>query len=236
MDLSKKKMLFAVGCSHVAGSELEGDNIGQSEYNLRWCFSGQLAEKYNLEYVNIAKPSGCNHMINRSTIDWAIKFISEGGKPSDVFMLIGWTTNIRTEFYWKNRWVQWTVGADPNNFKHLGNLENLFKHFAVYLSNEKAGAINRIIYTISLNRFLESFGFDHLMFNSYNNDCGFNYAEVKHFEEFFPFHVYFEANNRFLNRYLPKYNHRLSKKMHADKYLHTKYAEALDEYIKGESE
>lgn len=233
MDLSKKEILFANGCSHVAGSEIEGVDIGwKTPYNTRWCFSGQLADRYGLKCDNIAIPGGCNHMIFRETSNWASKYISDGGHPHKVFMIIGWTTNIRVEFNYENQWHQWTIGADPKHY--VQDFRSLFKHLTIYFSSETAGMESRLIYATALNRLLESMGFDHIMLNTYQNHGPyvFNDPMFNHLEKFYPFHVYFEPNNSFIGRYLPEHKKRLTKSMHADKYIHALYTNALDEYIK----
>ena len=233
MDLNEKKILFANGCSHVVGSEIEGPEIGWvTPYNLHWSFAGQLSRRYDLEYVNIAKPAGCNHRIYRSTLNWAMDFLEKGGDPSDVFMLIGWTTNVRTEFYYNDEWFQWTIGAKSEFYPH--DFTSLFKHLTVYFSSEKAGVETRISYTVGLNTILETWGFEHLMFNTFRNhsDYSFDVGEVAFSKKFFPFHAYFEPNGSFIGRYLEKEKNHITKHLHGDKYVHGLYCDVLDEYIK----
>jgi hypothetical protein len=92
------KKLWVNGDSHTAGS--------YSPKNVETPFAKQLAEKFKLEYTNIALPGGSNNRIIRTTID-ALPELD----PAETIILIGWSSWERTEWYWNNQWH--AICGDP---------------------------------------------------------------------------------------------------------------------------
>ena len=86
------KYLLAAGCSHTAGSEIDGTE--DSEHNRQHSFAGVLAEKLDRKLINIASHGSSNPTIARSVIEW----FDENYKPEmDVFTLVGWAESSRME-------------------------------------------------------------------------------------------------------------------------------------------
>lgn len=92
------KHLWVNGDSHTAGT--------YSPTNVATPFAQQIANHFNLDYTNIALAGGSNQRIIRTTIE-ALPSLS----PQDTFILIGWSSWERTEWYWDNQWHQ--ICGDP---------------------------------------------------------------------------------------------------------------------------
>jgi hypothetical protein len=92
------KKLWINGDSHTAGS--------YSPCNVEQPFALQLAQALDLEYTNIALPGGSNKRIIRTTIEALPKL-----NPLETFILIGWSSWERTEWYWNNQWH--AICGDP---------------------------------------------------------------------------------------------------------------------------
>jgi hypothetical protein len=92
------KKLWVNGDSHTAGS--------YSPCNVEQPFAKQLAQALDLEYTNIALPGGSNNRIIRTTIESLPKL-----NPQETFILIGWSSWERTEWYWNNQWH--AICGDP---------------------------------------------------------------------------------------------------------------------------
>lgn len=90
--------LWVNGDSHTAGS--------YSPNNVKNTFARQLAEHFDLSCTNIAEPGGSNQRIIRTTIQ-ALPDLD----PSDTFILIGWSSWERTEWYYNNHWHK--ICGDP---------------------------------------------------------------------------------------------------------------------------
>jgi len=90
-------MLIA-GCSHAAGSEIDG--TGDSKYNRQHSFGNLLAEKLGYRPINIAVTAATNMGIARSVLQW----FSEQYDPAvqEVFVLIAWAECSRMEMPVKN--------------------------------------------------------------------------------------------------------------------------------------
>jgi len=237
VDLRRKKILYVNGCSHACGAEIEGDAIGwKTEYNLKWCFAGQIARRYNLEYVNDALPGGSNDRIFRTTISWILKFIEDGGNVKELFCIIEWTSNKRFEFYDKDVRREWVFGGEKlPEFREKKEYVKFSKYAVVYLSSSSGTVIRRIIQTILLANFLKSYKIDFLMLNGSLNQGKhvFEGMNISYMKKFYPFENYFEPFDGFSTRYTRdgKNKEHIRKFLHLDKYLHTLYTEELCKFI-----
>jgi hypothetical protein len=92
------KKLWVNGDSHTAGS--------YSPCNVEQPFALQVAQALDLEYTNISLPGGSNNRIIRTTIEALPKL-----DPLETFILIGWSSWERTEWYWNNQW--YAICGDP---------------------------------------------------------------------------------------------------------------------------
>jgi hypothetical protein len=94
------KNLWANGDSHTAGTH------SRPFANI---FAKQLADRFNLTYTNIATAGGSNQRIIRTTIENLPTL-----DPKDTFLLIGWSSFDRTEWFWNNSWH--TICGDPGYY------------------------------------------------------------------------------------------------------------------------
>jgi hypothetical protein len=92
------KKLWVNGDSHTAGS--------YSPVNVTNPFAKQIAQRFDLDYKNIAQEGGSNQRIIRTTIE-ALPSLD----PTETFILIGWSSWERTEWYWNNQWH--AICGDP---------------------------------------------------------------------------------------------------------------------------
>jgi len=97
------KQLFANGDSHTIGTYTDNDNM---VIHLERPFAKQLADRLELSYTNLALAGGSNNRIIRTTID-----ALPGLDPAETFILIGWSTCDRTEWYWDDKWH--AICGDP---------------------------------------------------------------------------------------------------------------------------
>lgn len=92
------KHVFINGCSHSAGSELEGSGIGEGTYNRDNCFGAQIASKLNATWTNCAYPGASNDYIARTTLYWLLE---NKELAKDTLFLIHWTGTDRTEYFYE---------------------------------------------------------------------------------------------------------------------------------------
>lgn len=174
----KKKIMLIAGCSHTAGSEIDGTE--DSTYNRLNSYGGVLANKMGYKPVNIAEPGATNSTISRSILQW----FSSQYKPEEmeVFVVVGWTENIRMEvpteriswydrhckywdwyptssrYYWRIN-MGWE-GGDPEEKELIPRYQRFMAENERYLEIVTLNAILQVQY------FLKSLNVDYVMCNT----------------------------------------------------------------------
>lgn len=93
MSEKTDKILLIAGCSHAAGSEMNGST--DSVYNRCNSFGNILARKLDRIPINIAQHGLSNQGIARVVMNWFHYQYNE--KLQDVQVLVAWTESLRTE-------------------------------------------------------------------------------------------------------------------------------------------
>jgi hypothetical protein len=88
-----KNVLLIAGCSHAAGSEIDGTE--DSEYNRQHSFGNLVAANQGYEAVNIASGAATNPTINRNVIEWIDTFYNP--EEMNLRVLVAWTESTRVE-------------------------------------------------------------------------------------------------------------------------------------------
>jgi len=243
MDLTNKTTLLAVGCSHMAGSEIEGPGYtGRSKINTNKAWAGLLAKHFNLNYINLSVPGGSNEYIQRTIVEFVSNWITEKRDPKKLFVVVGWSTNERMEFTWKGQHYHWANGANPQAFVNtLGgtihtngpDFTNWFKALQLYHTDFDFGFYKKIISIITTNTFLKQCGVDHLQVSNCAKIIG---DEFVHFgweglDQIFPQDSYFEKYNSFIDNYLESHGEHFTDWLHADELVHSLYAKKLIQHI-----
>lgn len=139
------KHVFINGCSHTAGSEIEGAGIGDSEYNRVQCFGAKLARRLGVEYTNIALPGASNDYIFRTTNFW-IQDNIELAKQS--LFLINWTGAARAEYFHNgvenNNWFWMQIPFVPD--EHVGHLHPNYFSYVNKHDHFNARALSRHLF------------------------------------------------------------------------------------------
>lgn len=107
------KTLYANGDSFVFGMECIQD-FNQDESNKEFAFAKHIASGLNCEtYINNAYNGATNEFIFRTTIFDLLESEQNGIHPSDVFVVIGWTSLHRFEIDGKAWYQKHVPGIDP---------------------------------------------------------------------------------------------------------------------------
>jgi len=88
-----KKIMLIAGCSHAAGSEIDGTE--DSLYNRQHSFGNLLAYKMEYEPINIAEAGSTNPTILRTVLEWIAS--EYDSSTMDLFVLVPWTESSRIE-------------------------------------------------------------------------------------------------------------------------------------------
>lgn len=171
LSFQKKKYHFhhilINGCSHTAGSEIEGSGIGEGNYNRDNCFGAKLARKLGVVYTNIALPGASNDYINRSTAMW---ILDNPGLAKRTLFLIHWTGSSRSELFTDqietNSYWNFLPYVSDTNVGHIHpdhhapifptDMERDVNNLSKYLFlNDTHWEVNRYLNIINLQTILE---------------------------------------------------------------------------------
>lgn len=116
-------ILFANGCSHTSGAEIQRPKSG-SCYEKAW--PSTLAKLLDFDDVlNLAISGASSDRIVRTTMEFFLKeFIEPSYNHKDYFVVINWPGMFRTEIYnehngWKDGFQPLVVGNDENYKKDM---------------------------------------------------------------------------------------------------------------------
>jgi hypothetical protein len=113
-----KKIVLVAGCSHAAGSEING--LDDSRYNRVNSFGNQLAYKMGYEPINIALNGSANPSIARSVLHWFDKFYDP--TTMTVFPVVAWTESIRMEIPGLHKYTYRASSKWPDYFDETSEL------------------------------------------------------------------------------------------------------------------
>lgn len=174
-----QKIMLVAGCSHAAGSEIDGQE--DSAYNRQQSFGGLLANKLGYKLINVSQNGMTNSGIARSVLQWFYKFYNP--ELMEVFVLIAWTESLRLEvpsnqriFYYNpsSMSADWFDNTANYFFRiNLGYMggddleRELFPYYHEFMAkNEHMLELMTINYILQLQYFLQSKNCKYLMCNS----------------------------------------------------------------------
>ena len=178
------KLIYTNGDSWTAGDivdpELFGDNFAKvndpenRQYRLPRVWPHKLGKLLNSKVINNSHAGGSNDRIVRSTINDIIGLLNNQNKAKDLFVIIGWSSPERKDFYYK--WDKNAEGGEweclyPAELKHWkSESDELNDFFKLYVLNhwyEEEFITRHALNTITLHNFLKNLGIKHLFFNAF---------------------------------------------------------------------
>ena len=190
----KFEHILICGCSHSAGSEIEGSGIGEGNYNRNHSFGAQLARRLGVDYTNIALPGASNDYINRATTMWILENIPLAKKT---LFLIHWTGSTRSEIFVDKMntgsyWDFVPYVSDKNvEHIHADHIAPIFPkekqksltQLSRYLfDNEEHWEINRYLNIINLQTILELYEFPFIFRNAFQA-CATGIRYIDYFDK-----------------------------------------------------
>jgi hypothetical protein len=197
------KKLLVVGCSHAAGSEIDGTL--DSRYNRENGFGNTFARYLNRQPVNIAVGGATNHTISRMTLNYIVENDIKG---DDWFVLVAWSDSSRVEacIDWPNghlplfsEWLDVSnadflrinQGSPPSNIDKENPLIDYWKVFSAEQSEWLE--IYSLHNVLMLQYFLKSRNIPYLMCNA--GWMVFNNMHNKHYLRHVDSSRYYEHND-----------------------------------------
>lgn len=179
-------------------------------YRFKHRYANILAQKLNAEVVDLSMTGSSNHAIIRKLIDFLISNgYTDKDKNKDIFVCIGWTSPVRTEFWIDKFGYFYNYGPwfDSSPFmRENTDIREALKQFTAYLHGEKKQVIDYYLQILTTERFLKSYNINYVMFQCFYN----NEYELTHSDNFFDkvghvgiqeYQIYNEVDNkRFLSK------------------------------------
>lgn len=106
----KNKILLISGCSHAAGSEIDGTL--DSAYNRSKSFGNLLAEKLGYKPINAAIGASNNQCIARTVLEWFKT--NYNSDEMEVKVLIAWTEPTRVDIPIRTDYIQYDEERHPS--------------------------------------------------------------------------------------------------------------------------
>tara|TARA_B100000073_G_C23615911_1_gene526461 strand:- start:86 stop:817 length:732 start_codon:yes stop_codon:yes gene_type:complete len=177
-----KKVLYANGDSYTFGDELSNPRKDAWPY--------KLGSKLNCnKVINHGASGGSNQRIFRTTIEWILKYIDEGGVTENLIVVIGWTNPDRMEFRGDAKFKKTLNNAsdkyDDENLKFTPDTHKVYTSIIPSLSKNRFSEIHEFYmrylydreysldttasYIYHTQKFLKSHNIKHLFFMSFND-------------------------------------------------------------------
>ena len=173
-------IIYCDGDSWTAGDivdpELFGDDLTKvndprnTPYRLSKVWPGMLA----YETINESEAGSSNDAIVRRVYRNVLNLLKEN-KPEDLFVIIGWSSPERKDFYYDGKHTSWET-LYPAQFEqhfHFGDrvaekdLQTFYKIYLKYFWNQEEYLERYIQQNLSLHHFLLNKGIKHLFFDAF---------------------------------------------------------------------
>lgn len=131
-----------------------------------------LAQNFGAQVVNISWPARCNDNIVASTQRWVFDYLKDGGDPSEVFAVIGWSSPERKHLIIEDLddklhyQTMWPAQAE-DEFYTSPSLRKFAPFYKQHLFNEAEYLERFITQVYTLHIFLKAQGIKHLFFNAF---------------------------------------------------------------------
>lgn len=245
----KKRIALVAGCSHAAGSEIDGSQ--DSFYNRANSFGSLLAKKLDRTPINIALTGGTNGSIARSILNW----FKDQYDPNtmDVFVIVAWTDACRLEipsventYHYNsgNPYTDWFDGTANNYMRVIfgwdgaNNKEReICKFFhEVMAKHENLMEVWALNYILQIQYLLKSMDIDYVMTSAmptftYNNTFSKQYISLVDESKYYD--IAATGENTFYWKYKNLgYENEKAQYWHHGLEPHQLYAEELYNFVK----
>jgi len=176
--MTKEKIMLIAGCSHTAGSEIDGNE--DSNYNRMNSFGNILAQRMGYRPINMAEPGSTNSTISRGVLDWFKQ--NYDSNTMEVFVVVGWTESIRIEVpserehWYEKHCTNWDFFSETGRYYWRINMgweggdpeekELIPRYHRFMAENERYLEIASLNSVLQTQYFLKSLNVDYVMCNT----------------------------------------------------------------------
>ena len=179
------KLILCDGDSWTAGDiinpelELAGNehpNVNDpsnDDYRLPKVWPHKLGKLLDVETLNIAMAGSSNDAIVRRTMR-KVKELLLDYKPEDLFVIIGWSSPERKDFYYTGEWESWETIYPVQNYQSIPDkdIDTFYKIYQEKFWNEPEYIERYMQQNLLLHYFLEEHNVKHLFFDAFYETKG----------------------------------------------------------------
>ena len=194
-----KKIILCDGDSWTSGDIVDPNIFGDklehvnhpknTEYRLPRVWPGKLEKLIGIETDNISIAGSSNDAIVRRTLRRVIQLL-ETYKPEEIFVIIGWSSPERKDFYYNGKWESRETlypAQLSQDFPDM-RLKNFYEIYLDIFWNEEEYIERYIQQNLLLHHFLNSHNIKHLFFDAFYEKEDGMFKDVDIEETFYNFH------------------------------------------------
>ena len=175
------KLILCDGDSWTAGDminpNLESTNVNASEndsYRLPKVWPSDLGKLTNIEIKNISRAGSSNDGIVRRILDNVNDYLEQGNNPKDLFVVIGWSSPERKDFYYTGEWESWETIYPVQNYQSIPDkdIDTFYKIYQEKFWNEPEYVERYMQQNLLLHYFLKEHKVKHLFFDAFYETKG----------------------------------------------------------------
>jgi len=175
------KLILCDGDSWTSGDminpNLELTNVNNTEndsYRLPKVWPSDLGKLTNIEIKNISRAGSSNDAIVRRILDNVNDYLEQGNNPNDLFVMIGWSSPERKDFYYRNpqnkhnsHWETLYPNQLDQPFDYDRNLKSFYEKYIINFWNPEEYISRYIQQILFMSYFLSSNNIKHKFFNAF---------------------------------------------------------------------
>ena len=153
------------------GHLTEIDHLQENDsYRLSRIWPTMLAKLLNANVINLSEPGDDNSSILARTQEYVLFLLNSGIDPKNLFIVIGWTSPERRNFWYKSsdNKHSYKVKLNPHTMEHEQKpISELTKTYALNFWNPEEYIIRYVTTILNFQNFCVSNGIKFLSFNSF---------------------------------------------------------------------
>ena len=179
------KVILCEGCSWTAGDminpelKLAGEehpyvnHPKNDDYRLPKVWPHKLGKKLGIDVLNKSVSGSSNDGIVRRTMR-EVKQLLLKYKPEELFVIVGWTSPERKDFYYTGEWEAWETMYPISNYQSIPD-EDIDTFYQIYREkfwNEQEYLERYVQQNLLLHYFLKEHKVNHLFFDAFYETRG----------------------------------------------------------------
>lgn len=167
---------------------VDPNNPQNTEYRKKYAWPAYTASRIGMKLLNNSHAGASNDWIVRTTMN-DINMLLEDNPPSKYFVIIGWSSPERKDFYYRNGEIQGWDTFYPAEYRHWEDRndkirEDCYKSYVLRFWNEEEYFTRHMLNVINISNFLRQKKIKHRFFDAFYEDKSVAQSEHPSFYNF----------------------------------------------------